>query len=192
MIIQCEICEERIASATKIMLGLPIMSYMFAPVGPGHDHPWPEPVSWEFMACPVCGYRPFILTEEQVQRWVERRGPGPDRVKTTKGFYTVYSPLEPGETPTRIYEPEESDAELELQWNERLIPPQPAEMRDIRDSVKARVAQVGALQDEFDKADELDSKVLDGVEDAIISGTGLFKKGGRKRRVAAQETRQEG
>lgn len=59
--IYCEICTALIATADTETLAIPISGGMFGPPYPGRmEAPIIPDAEWEFIRCPVCGFRPFL------------------------------------------------------------------------------------------------------------------------------------
>jgi len=63
--VYCEICEERIATVRLGDLKYPMAGEMFLSPDAHHGYPAPfEPgTEWEFMRCPHCRYRPFLMDD---------------------------------------------------------------------------------------------------------------------------------
>ena len=57
--IQCEICLHKLATVET--LALPLTGAMFSPPDPWMPPPFAPELDWEWMRCPMCGKRPFIL-----------------------------------------------------------------------------------------------------------------------------------
>ena len=94
--ILCEICDEPIARAQLSKLARPLTGDMFESLGEGYDNPFWGNVPWEWMRCPMCRYRPFVVTEEQGQRASANEWDGPEVVKTSKGPYRIGDKAYPG------------------------------------------------------------------------------------------------
>jgi len=117
--ILCEICDHPLARAHLPELRRPLIAAMFYPVEPGFDQPFPDPdATWQWMKCPMCKARPFIVSEEQASMAVDGNWPGPEQVKTDKGVYTIYSHAYPG-VPPQINIQIHSDEDLEKEWQAR-------------------------------------------------------------------------
>ena len=117
--ILCEICDEPLAKAHLPNLARPLVASMFVPLDAGFDSPFPDPnMTWEWMKCPHCRNRPFIITEQQVSDAVSGLWPGPEQIKTAQGMYRINSSLYPG-IPPQINVQTHSEEELEAEWNAR-------------------------------------------------------------------------
>lgn len=116
----CEVCDEPIAQMRLHDLARPLLGSMFHPLGTGYTSPFPDPdMTWEWMRCPYCSSRPFIVTEEEATRAVEGTWDGPERVKTDQGFYRIQSKEFPG-IPPQVQIMIHTDEELEAEWQARL------------------------------------------------------------------------
>jgi len=125
--ILCEICDHPLARAHLPGLSRPLIASMFSPIEAGHSDPFPDPnMTWEWMKCPMCKTRPFIITEEQASQAVEGKWPGPEQVKTAQGMYRIYSKEFPG-VPPQINVQIHSDEELEKEWQARAKKAKPSE-----------------------------------------------------------------
>jgi len=100
--VYCEICEERIATIRLGDLKYPMTGEMFKSPDAYHEYPAPfEPgTDWEFMRCPHCRYRPFLMD---------------DRINAGDRF--VYANRDAEELPPEIVEdlPQAEAPEPELQ-----------------------------------------------------------------------------
>jgi hypothetical protein len=118
-IILCEICDHKLARAHLPNLKRPLVANMFMPAEPGFPDPFPDPeMTWEWMKCPMCKTRPFLVTEQQASDAVSGNWPGPEQVKTSQGMYRIYDKQYPG-VPPKVNVPIHDDAELEKEWQER-------------------------------------------------------------------------
>lgn len=117
--ILCEICDEPIAKAHLPELARPLVASMFNSMGEGFDNPFLEGQTWEWMKCPLCRNRPFIVTERQASAASSGKWPGPEVVKTHKGPYRIYDNVYPGvlqERSAEVY----TEARLEREWRARI------------------------------------------------------------------------
>ena len=88
--LQCQICEEIIATFDSQRMRLPLVASMFQPKEAGFDDPFfPPEQGWQELKCGYCTNNPFIVTEEIAAAWVEGKGQGPEILKTPKGDYNV-------------------------------------------------------------------------------------------------------
>jgi len=88
--ILCEICDHPIARAHLPELKRPLVAHMFAPAESGFQAPFPDPnMTWEWMKCPMCKVRPFLVSEEQSALAVDGKWPGPEQVKTLQGMSRI-------------------------------------------------------------------------------------------------------
>lgn len=117
--ILCEICDEPLVKAYLPNLSRPLIASMFEPLDEGHIFPFPDPnTTWEWMKCPHCKSRPFIISEQQASDAVSGNWPGPEKVKTDKGEYVIYSSTCPG-IPPQINVQIHTEEELEQEWAKR-------------------------------------------------------------------------
>ena len=117
--ILCEICDEPLARAYLPNLARPLVASMFSPIEEGYLEPFPDPnMTWEWMKCPHCKARPFIVTEKQASDAVEGKWPGPEQVKTLQGVYRIYEGVFPGVQPGIVISCH-TDEELEKEWETR-------------------------------------------------------------------------
>lgn len=76
--IHCEICNHKLATITDT-LALPLTGAMFAPPDPWMPPPFAPEVNWEWMRCPMCYSRPFIIEgmfKTTSGEWLDIRKPG--------------------------------------------------------------------------------------------------------------------
>jgi len=114
----CEICEEIIAGVDLLKLKRPLTSEMFLSPGDGYENPFPAGIEWEWFRCPYCHNQPFVTTEEEIDRFVMGTWPGPEKVKTSQGFYVIGNPRRPGEPAKTLREVFEEE-DLAKEWAER-------------------------------------------------------------------------
>ena len=119
-IILCEVCDEPIVQAHLAYLKRPLMGDMFLPLAPGYDVPWVPETGWQWMRCPHCGAKPFVVSDDQAARAAEGRWDGPETVKTTQGIYRIGTNEYPGMDPVRVTVPVYTDDELEREWEARI------------------------------------------------------------------------
>jgi hypothetical protein len=87
--LQCQICDEIIATFDSQRMALPLTGKMFQAKEEGYDYPFYPDIVWELFKCPFGNHQPFLVTDEMAAAWVEGRGLGPEILKTTKGNYNV-------------------------------------------------------------------------------------------------------
>lgn len=73
MIVICEICTHTLGRTHPERLKQPMHGDMFWGLDPAFPDPF-QPVEWEFLKCPVCGWRPFLAE---------------DRVLTPEGVFVI-------------------------------------------------------------------------------------------------------
>ena len=135
--ILCEICDHPLARAHLPNLRRPLVANMFEPVEAGYPFPFPdENMTWEWMKCPMCKVRPFIVSEEEASLAVEGKWPGPEKVKTDKGEYLISSHDYPG-VPPQINIQIHDDAELEKEWKARSQPKEKPSSKSLEPQTKA-------------------------------------------------------
>lgn len=119
--IQCELCEEVIATADSDKLTRPLYGAMFDKVDDSWDlKPFDDDIHWEWFCCPYCNHNPFALTEVQIQAHVEQKWEGPEQLKTPKGWFLIDEHRFKSDIPkhtTPLYEQDE----LAREWDQRLL-----------------------------------------------------------------------
>lgn len=92
LIIQCQICDSRIATAESTSLGVPLSGHMFqAPYPERMRHSLLHHTQWPYLRCPTCNHNPFLRDDE---------------VLTTDGIYRI--PAQENPLGTTIINPDGS------------------------------------------------------------------------------------
>jgi rubrerythrin len=89
LLMKCRICEETIASFYPEKLKRPLVSEMFEGIDHTYAKPFYDGVPWVDFVCPYCLSKPFWVTEEIAQAWVEKKGKGPNEILTNAGVFHV-------------------------------------------------------------------------------------------------------